>query len=127
MHAYRVLIVEDEFLIALDLKQKLQCSCFDVCGTTARGEEAVEMARKYNPEIILMDINLMGKIDGIEAAHLITEFSSPLIIFTTGYQDQGLRERAITLKPAAYLIKPISIKEIEAIITSILSLRDNPH
>ncbi len=126
MREFKVLIAEDEFLIALDLQQNLRRSFFNVCGTAAEGKEVVEMAKSSDPDIILMDINLMGDIDGIEAARQISEFSSALIIFTTGYQDMGLRERAMALKPAAYLIKPIRIKEIEAIITSTLLSEDNP-
>jgi DNA-binding NarL/FixJ family response regulator len=125
MRKYKILIVEDEFLIALDLKQNLKRTSFDVCGTAAEGEEAVEKAKSSDPDVILMDINLMGKIDGIDAAKQIGEFSSALIIFTTGYQDPKLRERASELKPAAYLIKPISIREIETIIRSALPPEEN--
>jgi DNA-binding NarL/FixJ family response regulator len=125
MDKHRVLIIEDEFLIALDLQQKLHRSCFEVCGTAAEGEEAVEIARTTDPDAILMDINLMGPIDGIEAARQIGEFSSAIIIFTTGYQDPGLRERAMALKPAAYLIKPINIIEIDTIITSALAQEEH--
>jgi YesN/AraC family two-component response regulator len=122
---YKILIVEDEFLIALDLKQNLKRLSFDVCGTATEGKEAVEMVKSTDPDVILMDINLMGNMDGIDAAKQIVEFSSALIIFTTGYQDPNLRKRAAEIKPAAYLIKPISIQEIDTIIRSALPPGEN--
>jgi YesN/AraC family two-component response regulator len=125
MRKYKILIVEDEFLIAFDLKHNLERSSFVVCGTAAEGEESIEMAKSSDPDVILMDINLMGDMDGIDAAKKIGEFSSALIIFTTGYQDPKLRERAAKLKPAAYLIKPISIQEIEKIIRTDLPPGEN--
>ncbi|MBN2383040.1 response regulator [bacterium] len=114
----KVLIVEDEFLIALNLKLEMESEGFIVCGIAADGNKAVELSRKNEPVIILMDIYLKGTVDGIEAARQIREFSSALIIFTTGFQEQSLKDRAMALKPAAFLIKPISVEEIKPIIAS---------
>jgi DNA-binding NarL/FixJ family response regulator len=73
-----------------------------------------------------MDIRLMGAMDGIEAARQIKVFSSAMLIFTTGYQDPDLRERAMALNPTAYIIKPISWRDIDAIIRSNQSTQESP-
>jgi DNA-binding NarL/FixJ family response regulator len=66
-----------------------------------------------------MDIRLMGEMDGIEAARQISAFSTAQIIFITGYSDPGLKERALALNPAGYLIKPVELYEIEAVLHSV--------
>ena len=118
MIKFKILIVEDEFLIALELKKSLSQSGYAVCGPVASGQEAVESARTESPDMVLMDIRLMGDMDGIEAARQIGTFSSASIIFATGYPDPDLKARAMALKPAAYLIKPVEISDIEAAIQS---------
>ncbi|MGB0129325.1 MAG: response regulator, partial [Rhodocyclaceae bacterium] len=67
----RLLIVEDERIIALDLRQRLQHLDYDVCGMAARGEDAIRLARDLKPDIVLMDIHLESGSDGIEAAQAI--------------------------------------------------------
>jgi DNA-binding NarL/FixJ family response regulator len=112
----KILIVEDEALIALHLQMKLSQAGYDVCRPVARGGDAIEQARKENPAVILMDIRLIGEMDGIEAARQITVFSSAMIIFTSGYSDAGLKARALALNPAAYLLKPVDVGDIDTII-----------
>ncbi len=114
----KILIVEDEFLIAMDLKTKLIRAGYPVCGPVATGKDAIESTRKEAPGVVLMDIRLMGEMDGIEAARQIGSFSSAIIIFTTGYQMVDLKARAMELKPAAYLNKPVLARDIDAVIQS---------
>ncbi len=113
-----ILIVEDEILVGLMLKTQLNQAGYLVCGVVASGEEAIELAQKENPDVVLMDIRLRGAMDGIEAAGRISAFSSARIIFTTGYQDPELKERAMKLNPAAFLRKPVGYTDIDAIIRS---------
>ncbi len=119
MKKLRCLIVEDEALIAFQLKTNLTRSGYDVCGVATRGEQAVEAARVENPEVILMDIRLLGVMDGIEAAQHIKVFCPAHIIFTTGYSDPRLKERAMALSPVAYLVKPVSVSQITAALESV--------
>ena len=71
MNNPNILIVEDEFIVAEDLANKVRHLGYDVVGTTSTGEEAVELARRHKPALVLMDIRLAGVMDGIEAAQVI--------------------------------------------------------
>ena len=108
----RILIVEDELIIAALLKFGLVKAGFGVCGMVTSGEQAIQTTQKENPDVILMDIHLLGQIDGIEAAYQISTFSKARIIFTTGYSDLGQKERAMAENPAAYLVKPVDVRQI---------------
>ena len=114
-----ILIVEDEFIIALRMKMELSKMGFIICDTIAKGENAVDFVKIKNPDIVLMDINLQGEMDGIEAAEKILSFSTSAIIFVTGYPDEELRLRAEKLIPAGYFIKPVNIDKIVSVINSV--------
>ncbi len=120
MKAVKILVVEDEALIGLHLEMELKRAGYAVVGPVASGEEAIDMARHEGPDVVLMDIRLMGEMDGIEAARQIGGFSQARIIFTTGYQDSALKERAMALKPLAYLLKPIGVRQIGATLAEYL-------
>jgi DNA-binding NarL/FixJ family response regulator len=107
-----VLIVEDEVLAAKWLEMELTKLGFTVCGRVATGEEAVELALRDRPAVVFMDIRLAGTIDGIEAAGMIRRQSAVAVIFTTGYQDDTVRRRALDVRPHAYLIKPLNPTEL---------------
>jgi CheY-like chemotaxis protein len=110
----KFLIVEDELIIAILLKSDLVRAGYGVCGMVTNGEQAIRTAQRENPDVILMDIHLLGEMDGIQAAHEISTFSNAQIIFTTGYSDLTQKERAMALNPAAYLIKPVDVHQIAA-------------
>jgi len=116
MKQLKILIVEDEALIALQLEFSLVHAGYEVCGIAGQGEHAIQATREKNPDVILMDIRLPGRMDGIEAAQQIGAFSPAVVIFTTGYADLGLKQRAMALNPAAYLTKPVAIHQINAIL-----------
>jgi len=118
----KILIVEDESLIALQLEIKLSKMGYEICSLSASGEEAIYAAKNDHPDVILMDIRLIGEMDGIEAARQIGQFSRTPVIFTTGYPDNSLKERAMKLKPSAFLIKPIEIQTIDKVIRTTLNL-----
>lgn len=109
----RVLIVEDELLIARHWQLRLAAAGYEVCRPVARGDQAVEAAGRLRPDVIIIDIRLAGKMDGLEAARQIRAFSSAVMIFATGCPEPSLREQAMALRPAAYLIKPIDMEELE--------------
>ncbi len=116
-----ILIVEDEVMLSAWLKMQLEDEGYDVCGNFTSGEEAVEFVQNREPDLILMDINLVGKIDGIEAAEKITEKSNIPIIFMTGYEEPEIYERAQRIKPIVFLTKPIEIWDLKPIFESIFS------
>ncbi|MCD6176279.1 MAG: response regulator [Candidatus Cloacimonetes bacterium] len=115
----KILITENEVIIAQCLKMELESEGYEVCNYVATGEEAIIKAKEENPDIILMDINLSGFIDGIDAAKTITNSQKIPIIFMTGYNEIAIFERAQKINPVAYLEKPVEIYDIEPIIKSI--------
>jgi len=117
----KIVIVEDEVLLSAWLKMQLEDEGYEVCGTLTTGEEAIEFMETTKPDSILMDINLVGKIDGIEAAEVINEKSNIPIIFMTGYEEPDIYERAQKTKPVAYLTKPVEIWDLKPIFESIFS------
>ena len=89
-----ILIVEDEAIVAEDLASKVRQLGYEVAGTTATGEEAVELARRHRPALVLMDIRLAGAMDGIAAAQVIHRECNLPVLFLTAHSDTGTVERA---------------------------------
>ncbi len=102
----RILLVEDEVILAMLMVRQLTKAGYAISRHVATGEEAVTSARENPPDIILMDIQLAGRIDGIEAAIAIKAGSDVPVIFITGYEIADFRERADIVRPLAYMIKP---------------------
>ena len=108
----RILIVEDEYLIALSFKRELEHIGYDVIEPVASGQAAVNAASQEHPDIILMDMSLAGEISGIEAARSITTQHKIPIIFMTGHSDEKTLEPINQLNPVACIIKPLVGKQI---------------
>lgn len=116
MSAKSILIVEDEKIIAVDIKRTLTNFNYDICDIVASGEKAVEIAREKKPDLILMDIVLDGVMDGVEAAEIIyNELLTP-IIFLTAYSNEKILKKAVLSSPYGYLIKPFEDRELRATI-----------
>ena len=109
-----ILIVEDEGIIALQLSELLEKNGYQVTGMTAYGEDAVMMAEKNPPDLICMDIELSGKMDGIEAAHRIHEHSDIPVIYLTAFSDNQRIARAKETVPYSYIVKPFNERELLA-------------
>ncbi len=112
----KILIVEDDALIAQDLRGFLEQSGFSVCRPQATGEAAVQAAASERPDIVLMDIHLAGEMDGFEAARRIQANGRPRLIFLSGYLNPEAVAAADELNPLAFLGKPIAEDELLAII-----------
>jgi len=101
----KILVVEDERITAEDIKKSLEKAGYKVPAVVSTGENAVKFSEKYKPDLVLMDIVLDGKIDGIEAAETIrTKFDIP-VIYLTAYSDKNTVERAKTTHPSAFILK----------------------
>jgi len=111
-----VLIVEDEEIVAADLAGRLEQLGYEVVGTAAKGEEAVESACRLKPQVVLMDIRLKGAMDGIEAAEAILRRHSAPVIYLTAHSDQATLERAKLSQPYGYIIKPFEERELSTTI-----------
>jgi signal transduction histidine kinase/DNA-binding NarL/FixJ family response regulator len=111
-----VLIVEDESIVALDLKQRLQTLGYEVVAVVASGEEAIEQVASTQPDLVLMDIKLKGQMDGVEAAEVIrTRFDLP-VIFLTAYADKETLDRAKQTRPYGYLVKPFEDRDLRTTV-----------
>lgn len=107
----RILLVEDDAIEIMDIKNTLESFGYEVPCTASRGEEAVEKARQVMPDLILMDISLKGEMDGIEAASTIKELEIP-IIFLTAHSEDATVQKAKLIEPYGYLIKPYDPTEL---------------
>ncbi len=116
MNKIKVLIVEDEVIFGMSMQRVLVMEGYEACGPITTGEEAVQWAEKENPDLIIMDITLAGRMDGIEAARRIRSTKNAPIIFISGYQDSELLEQATALEFTQYLIKPIMPDDIKKAI-----------
>ena len=101
----RIMVVEDENIIALDIGDKLEDLGYDVVAIVASGSLAIEKARKLNPDLILMDILLKGDMDGIEVTRSIDDLFIP-VVYLTSYSDKKTLQRARETSPYGYIIKP---------------------
>jgi len=112
MNNERILIVEDEKIIALDLQRRLERFGFSVVGMAASGSEAIDLAKDREPDIILMDIRLEGEMDGIEASKRIRAKYAIPVIFLTAYTDEKTLDRAKEVEPFGYILKPFKEREL---------------
>jgi len=99
MGKIKILVVEDEAIIAKDLQWRLEGMGYEVPAVIASGEEAISRTVEFKPDLVLMDIMLLGEIDGIEAANEIRAKSDIPIIYLTAYADDEILERAKISEP----------------------------
>ena len=112
----RILIVEDESVVALDLRLRLEAMGYTVVGSHATGREAVEGAGRLEPDLVLMDIVLPGGLDGVgAAAEIRARFDIP-VVFLTAFSDRPTLERVKTTAPAGYVVKPFDEGALRAAI-----------
>ena len=106
------MVVEDELVNTMDIEDKLKALGYQVVSICTTGEEAVQTALELHPDLILMDIYLKGKMDGIGAAEIIRAQESIAVIYLTASNDEATLERAKITEPYAYIEKPISSREL---------------
>lgn len=111
-----VLIVEDEFIVAKDIERMLEALGYNVVGIISSGKEAIKKAKITKPDVILMDIILDGKIDGIQAAAEIQKEYDIPVIYLTAYADKQTVQKAKKTKPYGYLVKPFEERELNSAI-----------
>ena len=110
----RIIIVEDEAIVAMDLRERLTALGYEVCGIVAQGEAVAQKVIALRPDVLLMDINLAGAIDGVKAAQLVGETCDVPIVFLTAYSDSELVERASRTNAYGFLVKPFDERELHA-------------
>ena len=115
-----ILVVEDEAMTAMYMETFLRRKGYEVLKRVSTGEDAVYSVHSLKPDLVLMDIRLAGKMDGIESASkILSETDSAVqVIFTTGYTDVELKDRALLLNPLGFFIKPVNMPELIKTIES---------
>lgn len=116
MEEARILIVEDEGLVARDLAQRLRNMGHTVVGIVASGRAAVEQTAELHPDLILMDIHLQGEMDGVDTASEIRFVYDVPVIYLTAYADDETLRRAKVTEPFGYILKPFEERELQVII-----------
>lgn len=112
----RILVVEDEGAVALDIKHTLETFGYEVVGRSVSGNDAILEAETSRADLVLMDIVLKGSMDGIDAAIEIKKRLSIPVIFLTAHASDDLVRRAKLAEPFGYVIKPFSTKELHCVI-----------
>ena len=110
-HKKRILIVEDEAIVASDIKTTLKREGYEVVDVLSTGEMAVETSKKELPDLVIMDIKLIGQMDGIEAAKKIKKFNIP-VVYVTAYGDKNIVKRAKETLPYGFIHKPFDAKDL---------------
>jgi PAS domain S-box-containing protein len=112
----RIMVVEDDTVISMVLTSTLEKLGYNVVAAASSGEQAAEMALQVSPDLLLMDIELEGRMDGIEAADRIRSSSSIPIVYLTAYTDEALLQRAKLTEPLGYLVKPYGERELRSTV-----------
>ena len=107
----RVVIAEDEAIIRLDLKETLEEEGYDVVGETGRGDEAVDLVKRLEPDLAILDIKMPG-MDGLEAARAISAERGAAVLILTAFSQRDLIEQARDAGALAYLVKPFQKSEL---------------
>lgn len=117
----RIQVVEDESIVALDIKDNLEILGYNVVAVESSGEQAIQKAIETRPDLVLMDIRLKGEMDGIQTAQQIrVELGTP-VIYLTAYADEATLERAKITEPYGYILKPFEERELHTTIEMALN------
>lgn len=116
MNPARILVVEDDRLIAAGIAKRLRVLGYEVVGQASNGEEGVSTARLMRPDLVLMDIDLGRGMDGVEAARLIREILDIPVVFLTAHSDEATLQRAKVSGPHGYVLKPYEDRDLQTAI-----------
>lgn len=112
----RILVVEDEQIVALELEERLLRAGYGVPAVVASAEEAIDAAELFRPDLVLMDIKLQGTLDGIDAAGILRRRMDLPVVYLTAFADDRTLERAKATEPYGYLLKPFRDRELHVAV-----------
>lgn len=112
----QILLVEDEAIVAMDMKGRLESLGHTVVGLVTRAQDASGAVERTHPGLVLMDIRTPGNMDGIAAAQQIRDTHNIPVVFVTAYADRQTIERAVETEPFGFLVKPIEDRELHSTI-----------
>lgn len=116
----RVLIAEDERLVARDLEEIVKHLGYETTGTVSSAASAVVAVEKERPDLVLMDIRLRGKGDGVEAAAIIRDRYQVGVVYVTAHTDPATTERAAATKPLGFIVKPFDERAVQRAVENAL-------
>lgn len=119
----RILVAEDEFVVAFDLSVALERMGYEVCGVVSSGEDAIDYAERRLPDCVLMDVGLKGSIDGIEAARQILTRHGIRTAFLSGSPADEVLKRGAEIRPVGCFVKPFEYDQLEAALGYFFSRR----
>lgn len=122
MPAKRIAVVEDEGIVAMDISKCLTSLGYEVSFVSDSGEKAIEMLNEHPTDMILMDVELKGKINGLETAKRIKESSDIPVVFLTAFEDESTLKRISDLSTAGYLVKPFEDEQLKMTIEKVLGI-----
>jgi len=123
----RILIVEDDMIIGANISLQLTKLGYEVTGIVPRGEEAIVYVKENTPDILLMDINLKGSIDGIDTAKAIQQFRNIPVIYVTANNDEHTFNKAKSTHPLAFISKPLNKLELQRAVELVIEqLKEKP-
>jgi DNA-binding NarL/FixJ family response regulator len=122
--AARILIVEDDFLIAMEAENALLSAGFTVIGVATAADEALALARVDKPALAVMDVRLAGRRDGVDAAGDLFRELGVRCVFATAHDDQQVRARAELFEPLGWLTKPYTMTSLVRLVQAALSRPD---
>ena len=117
---FRTLIAEDEAIAAMDLQEMITEMGGEVIAVAKRGEDAIDLAKAHDPDIVLMDVHLFGNVDGVEAARVIRSKKRTPVVFVTAHGDAQTLQRMFAIVPQAPVIKPITAQRLRTAIQAAL-------
>ncbi len=117
----KILVVEDEMIIAAKISMQLTSLGYEVTGILPRGEQAIQQVKENKPDILLLDINLKGELDGIETARQVQLFADIPIIYLTANSDEATFNRAKPTRPSAFISKPFKQLDLQRAIELTIS------
>jgi AmiR/NasT family two-component response regulator len=112
----RLIIVDDDALLRMDLRELLQQSGYQVVAEAADARSAIRLTREWRPDLVIMDVRMDGTLDGVDAAEAITEERLAPVLLLTGFSDQPLVARATAAGVAGYLLKPLNARSLRPAI-----------
>ena len=121
MATAKILIVEDESVLALNMKMSLVELGYSVAGIATSGNKAIELVGRTNPDVIFMDIKIKGDMDGIETARILYEKLNKRVVFITAHSDKATARRASECNPLAFISKPVEDSQFKGIVENALS------
>ena len=116
----KIAVVEDEGIVAMDISKCLTSLGYDVTFISDSGEKVLELVKESLPDLILMDVELKGKLNGLDTARLLREKYSIHIVFLTAFEDETTLNRIGELSPDGYLVKPFEDDQLENTLKRVL-------